>query len=42
MKRLAHRFFAPSLCAASSILFAASTFAQDSNPEGISDWFLSG
>jgi opacity protein-like surface antigen len=42
MKRLAHRFFAPSLCAASSILFAPSTFAQDSNPEGISDWFLSG
>jgi Domain of unknown function (DUF6268) len=37
VKRLAHRFFLQSLCAASSILFAASIFA-----EGLSDWFLSG
>jgi hypothetical protein len=37
VKRLALRFFLQSLCAASSILFAASIFA-----EGLSDWFLSG
>src|SRR4029453_10347925 len=37
VKRLAHRFFLQSLCAASSILFAASIFA-----DGLSDWFLSG
>jgi Domain of unknown function (DUF6268) len=37
VKRLAHRFFLQSLCAASSILIAASIFA-----EGLSDWLLSG
>ena len=42
VKSLAHRFFLQSLCAASSILFAGSIFAEDSNPEGISDWFASG
>jgi opacity protein-like surface antigen len=42
VKSLAHRFFLQSLCAASSILFAASILAQDSKPEGISDWFASG
>jgi hypothetical protein len=42
VKRLAHRFFLQSLCAASSILFAASICAQESNPESLQDWFLSG
>jgi hypothetical protein len=42
MKNLAHRFFLPSLCATSSILFPASICAQESNPEGLRDWFLSG
>jgi Domain of unknown function (DUF6268) len=37
VKRLALRFFLQSLCAASSILFAASIFA-----EGLTDWFRSG
>jgi hypothetical protein len=42
VKNLAHRFFLPSLCAASSILFAASILAQEGNSEGLRDWFLSG
>jgi hypothetical protein len=42
VKSLAHRFFLPSLCAASLILFAASMFAEEGNPEGLRDWFLSG
>jgi hypothetical protein len=42
VKSLAHRFFLPFLCAASSVLFAASIFAEEGNPEGISNWFLSG
>jgi hypothetical protein len=39
---LAHRFFLQSLCAASLILFAASMFAEEGNPEGLRNWFLSG
>jgi hypothetical protein len=42
VKSLAHRFFLQSLCAASSILFAAAIFAEEGNPEGLRDWFLSG
>ena len=42
VKSLAHRFFLQSLCAASSILFAAAIFAEQGNPEGLRDWFLSG
>jgi Domain of unknown function (DUF6268) len=42
VKSLAHRFFLQSLCAASSILFAASILAEEGNPEGLRDWFLSG
>jgi hypothetical protein len=42
VKSLAHRFFLPSLCAASLILFAASMFAEEGNPEGLRDWFGSG
>jgi hypothetical protein len=42
VKSLAHRFLLQSLCAASSILFAASIFAAEGNAEGVSDWFLSG
>jgi Domain of unknown function (DUF6268) len=41
VKSLAHRFFL-SLCAASSILFVASIFAEEGNREGLQDWFLSG
>jgi hypothetical protein len=42
VKSLAHRFFLQSLCAASSILSAAAIFAEEGNPEGLRDWFLSG
>jgi hypothetical protein len=42
VKSLAHRFFLQSLCAASSILFAAAIFAEEGNAEGLRDWFLSG
>jgi hypothetical protein len=42
VKSLAHRFLLQSLCAASSILFAAAIFAEEGNPEGLRDWFLSG
>jgi opacity protein-like surface antigen len=41
VKSLAHRFFLQSLCVA-SILFAASIWAQESNPESLGDWFSSG
>jgi hypothetical protein len=42
VKSLAHRFCLQSVCAASSILFAASICAEESNPESLQDWFLSG
>lgn len=42
VKSLAHRFFLQSLGAASSIFFATSIFAEEGNPEGLRDWFLSG
>jgi hypothetical protein len=42
VKSLARRFFIQFLFVASSILLAASILAQEGNPEGISDWFLSG
>jgi hypothetical protein len=42
VKNLARRFFLQPLCVASSILFAASILAEEGNPEGLRDWFLSG
>ena len=42
VKRLARRLVLQSLCGASSILLAASILAQESNPQGFRDWFLSG
>ena len=42
MRSLPHPFFLQSLCAASSILLAAPIFAEEGNPGGLSDWFLSG
>jgi opacity protein-like surface antigen len=42
VKSLAHQFVVWPLCAASSILFAASICAQESNPETLGDWFSSG
>jgi hypothetical protein len=42
VKSLVHRFFLQFLCAASSVLFAGSIFAEEGNPEGLRDWFLSG
>ena len=42
MRSLPHPFFLQSLCAASSILLVAPIFAEEGNPGGLSDWFLSG
>jgi hypothetical protein len=42
VKNLARRFFLQPLCVASSILFAASILAEEGNPGGLRDWFLSG
>jgi opacity protein-like surface antigen len=42
VKSLARRFFLQSLCIASSISFVASILAEQGNPEGLRDWFLSG
>jgi hypothetical protein len=42
VKNLARRFFLQPLCVASSILFAASILAEEGNPRGLRDWFLSG
>jgi hypothetical protein len=42
VKNLTRRFFLPSLCVASSILFAAPILAEEGNPEGLREWFLSG
>jgi hypothetical protein len=42
VKNFAYRSFLQSLCAASSSLFAAAIFAEEGNPEGLRDWFLSG
>jgi hypothetical protein len=42
MRSLPHPLFLQSLWAASSILLAAPIFAEEGNPGGLSDWFLSG